>query len=105
MRARRLPLDRESLKTAFYAQCYPASVFALALSLGAALIQLPHVDARLEAAALALMLAAFVGYVVVETRWFGERIGLGYLRGFAAGFGGLFLSLAVVVGVALAFNG
>lgn len=76
---RRLPLDRGSLRLPFYAQCYPAAVFALGMSIGTILIGLKSDTAHLSG--FAVMLVAIILYLGVEARWFAIQFRTGVVRG------------------------
>ncbi|MFW2850415.1 hypothetical protein ACM61V_00615 [Sphingomonas sp. TX0543] len=68
VRGRKQPLNRSTLRMPFYAQCYPASIFALGLSIGTA-IGTSHWQTSRTAGAI-ITSAALLYYVMVETRWF-----------------------------------
>jgi len=76
---RRVPLDRETLQLPFYAQCYPAAIFALGLSVGTILVGLKGDTNALGGAAI--MLLAIFYYLLVEARWFAIQFGTSLLRG------------------------
>jgi hypothetical protein len=78
IRLKRMRLDRETMRQPFYAQCYLAAVFALGLTLVAALSQLPGHAAHVAAALL--LLATLLGYWAVEARWFAASAAIGLLR-------------------------
>jgi hypothetical protein len=82
VRIRQLPLDRQSLRLPFYAQCYPASLFALGLSIGTNLAGLTDERARISGPLL--IAAAVVYYLAIETRWFAARTGRSVLRAFGS---------------------
>ncbi|MFZ2995256.1 hypothetical protein [Sphingobium sp.] len=77
VRRRGLPVDRTTLRAPFYAQCYPAAVFALGLSIGFSLASVAHPVAHHGGQALAV--ASILHYVIVETRWFAMTLKTGYL--------------------------
>jgi hypothetical protein len=85
VRRRGLAVDRGSLRLPFYAQCYPAGVFALCVSLGAALIGVAAPATRLGG--WLLIGASIVYYFVIETRWFAAKLAIG--RPHAAGIAAL----------------
>lgn len=94
--AKKEKLDRDTLRRPFYAQCYPTSVYALALSLSATLLQVHWHWAPLVV--VGVWLGAIIWYLTVETGWFVRRLRIGTLRafglalaGFAAGLAGMIL--------------
>lgn len=91
VRLRGVGLTRKTLRLPFYAQCYPASVFALGLSFGTIAAGLADLAAQL--AGLVVIAAAAGWYLAVETRWFAAQSGGGRwsafgsaLRAFIEGF-------------------
>lgn len=81
LRRRKERLTRDSLKPLFYAQCYPASVFALVLGIGSLVTQMPGGPA-FRNAGLAIILAAFLWYGSLQTLWFTHTLEISKLRGF-----------------------
>jgi hypothetical protein len=77
-----IPLDRVTLRLPFYSQCYPTAVFALGLGIGASFIGMTYPPAILGG--LILIIATIINYVVLETRWFAAKLGIGYVRAFGA---------------------
>jgi hypothetical protein len=75
VRKRGVALDRTTLKLPFYAQCYPASAFALAIGMGTVLLQFAAIS--LHVAGAALIAGAIIFYLVVQTRWFVRQTGSG----------------------------
>lgn len=67
-------LTRDTLRAPFFSQCYVTAPFALLLSVGMLLTRTESEKARI--AGLAGVLAAFVWYGIVETRWFKTDLGL-----------------------------
>lgn len=65
--AKRRPLDRPGLKLPFYAQCYPAAVFAGLMGLAG---EIGLLDLGPPGTAGTLMLVASVWLVAVEASWF-----------------------------------
>jgi len=68
VRGRKQPLNRSTLRMPFYAQCYPASIFALGLSMGTTIGTLQWHASQTAGGVIAC--AAVVYYVVIETQWF-----------------------------------
>ncbi|CAN7253532.1 hypothetical protein LJR219_001070 [Phenylobacterium sp. LjRoot219] len=71
------PVSRETLRGPFYAQCYLAAPCALAVSLGGVLVQRGEAT---SAAGAAVVAAATVWFLVIQTRWFSRRLSIGLLR-------------------------
>ncbi len=69
-------VSRETLRRPFYAQCYLAAPSALIVSLGGVALQRPGY----AGVGVALILAATAWLLVVQTRWFSERLEMGVLR-------------------------
>jgi hypothetical protein len=66
-------LDRNTLRPAFFGQCYIAAVFALALGLSSIMIRL---DRRwMSYPGAAAVVASIVWYLVVQARWLREYHG------------------------------
>lgn len=79
LRRQGLPIERGTLRTPFYGQCYPAATFALALSLGVTFAGLPARAMHATGVALGLLAVAYL--LVVETRWFMVQLAIGPVRG------------------------
>lgn len=67
------PVSRETLRRPFYAQCYLAAPFALAVSLGGVGLQRGGVFAD---AGLVAILVFTAWLLVVQSLWFRERLGI-----------------------------
>jgi hypothetical protein len=78
VRRRRLRLDRSTLQQPFYAQCYPAAVFALGTGIGTSLALYDHPTARIVGQLLAGL--SVLNFWLVESRWFAKVLGIGVLR-------------------------
>ncbi len=96
---RGLPVDRATLRLPFYAQCYPAAVFALLLSSGAVLLGVGGKLATMCGAAT--MLFALTLYLAVEARWFALQFGTGFLRGGLTASAAIMEGLGILVAIAL----
>ena len=68
------PVDRNTLRRPFYAQCFFTAPLALLTSVGGLLTQVA-LDA-VKLAGVGLWLAAIAWYLVVETHWFQLRLGM-----------------------------
>jgi hypothetical protein len=82
MRRLHQPVDRNTLRRPFYIQCYFAAPFVVLTSVAVILMQWQLPAAKLAGAGL--WLAASTWYLVVEARWFSERLGVSRARGFAS---------------------
>lgn len=80
VRRRREALTRSSLRAPFYAQCYPAAIFALGLSIGFSLASVKADVVHMMG--LAIVTTALLFYLGVQTRWFSEQLLIGRFRGF-----------------------
>lgn len=96
-----VPLDRESLRAPFFAQCYVTAPFALFGSLAA-------IGLRMENLAVVIvsgvtLIATTLWYLRAQTSWFRERAGLsaGRAFGLALGLYALATLIAVMVGPVL----
>jgi hypothetical protein len=78
VRRRKLRLDRSTLQQPFYAQCYPAAVFALGTGIGTSLALYDHPTARIVGQLLAGL--SVLNFWLVESRWFAKVLGIGVLR-------------------------
>lgn len=96
---RRLPLDRDSLRLPFYAQCYPAAIFALGLSFGTIIANLKNPGAQLTGAGI--IVAAVLFYLLVEARWFAIQFRTGLVRGAATASTALVEGFVILVGAGL----
>jgi hypothetical protein len=96
--ARRRKLNRRSLQLPFYAQCYPAAVFAAFLGAAAEIASLgigPPVTLGL------VILAATLWLTAVETIWLHKVHQFGWLVAFGLALVGLILGIIIVVAAAL----
>lgn len=94
LKARGIRINRSSLKTPFYAQCYAAGAFALLFSLSATLIRL-HWTGTMAAGA-AIVVLAIPTYLAVQTMWFRQHLESGWGRAFAVALGAYLLSLCAL---------
>ncbi|MBY8824995.1 hypothetical protein [Sphingomonas colocasiae] len=67
LKRQKLPLDRETLRKPFFAQCYVAAPAALAMGIAAILARAHAVEAQL--AGIILCLITIIWYVGVEATW------------------------------------
>ncbi|MDK2767641.1 MAG: hypothetical protein KYX69_07970 [Sphingomonas sp.] len=73
VRAQRKRLTRESLRPAFYAQCYAAAPFALLIGIGTLLTTVHRVDWAMPLG-LGITAATLFIYLMVQARWFAEHL-------------------------------
>ncbi|MES2034806.1 MAG: hypothetical protein V4466_11560 [Pseudomonadota bacterium] len=101
LRGTKQSLDRDTLRPPFFALCFLTGPFAIAFSGGSAVMR--HDGGTYGAVGAAVMLAAIVWYIVVQSRWFAQTLAIGQARAFglavAAFLGGGVLN--VVIGVVL----
>ena len=94
LHTRGTPIDRATLRSPFFLQCYLAAPFAVVTSSAVALLRAHgptyHV---IGGVLLALALAWFV---VVQTRWLYKQTGQGWGRAFGLALGYLLLALLLV---------
>lgn len=87
-------LTRESLRRPFYAQCYPAGVFALIEGVGSLCTQLGR--DWLSAVGVILMLTGLVWYAVLQARWFSRALKISLFRGLVHASVGLVVGVGVI---------
>jgi hypothetical protein len=80
MRRLRLPVDRNTLRRPFYIQCYFAAPYIILTSVAVLLVQWNAIEVRLLG--VLLWAVAIVRYLIVEARWFRERLGVTRVRAF-----------------------
>jgi hypothetical protein len=79
VRLRRVGINRKTLEPAFYAQCYPASLLALAISLGAVIVQIPWKGAYI--AGHALQAGVLLWFLGIQAGWFARNLGVSRWKG------------------------
>jgi hypothetical protein len=93
--------DRDTLKSAFYAQCYAIAPFAFLFSCG--LTAATHHVRIVQIAGLAAFAGALLFYGTVQVRWFRHELSQSIIRSlFDASFG-LIVSVAIMFSVGLLF--
>jgi hypothetical protein len=95
VRLRGVKLTRDTLRQPFYAQCYAAAPFALAIGIAGTLIG-THWDWA-PTASLAIATVALLLYGLVQTRWFAEHLKKPLWAGFGHASVGMIQSLIVVL--------
>lgn len=98
-----LDLDRRTLRGPFFSQCYVAALFALAISAVTILIRQPGLP--IQAAALALLLAAMIGYIVNQTMWLHLHLPLTWPRAALLSVVTYVKSLAFIFAISFVFMG
>ena len=94
-------LDRDTLRSPFYLQCYLAAPFAVMISTAAALVTIT--GTRHHQLGLALFAVAVGWYLWVQTRWFFHQIEQGWWGSFglALRYFALALTVVIIVGVVI----
>lgn len=72
LRKKGIALDRKALKQPFYAQCYVAAIFGLAINLASFLDDLPWQHGRLGM--IAGLVVVVCWYLLVQSRWFAREL-------------------------------
>jgi hypothetical protein len=99
LRRKHAAISRDALRPPFFAQCYLTVPFALALSIGGIGLQHPG---RATSVAGGLLCAMGVAWMLwAQTRWFGQKLGYGPLRGFGTAVWILFQAVLYFLGVAV----
>jgi len=80
VRAKRLQVNRDTLRAPFYSQCYVAAVLAMTLGTAVILIKLGHDWSLLAGMGLALFGLLWFGFL--QTAWFNQHLKCGRLRAF-----------------------
>jgi hypothetical protein len=70
-------ISRETLRAPFYAQCYLAALCAAFVSIGGLIFQRPEVANGIGGA---IIVAGFLWFQWVQTRWFRRRLNLGWVK-------------------------
>ncbi|MBB5684912.1 hypothetical protein [Sphingobium boeckii] len=94
-------LDRDTLKPAFYAQCYAISPFTLLISGG--LSALLHHHDLVQVAGLLSMVTACLFYGIVQIRWFSAELNQPVIRSFLDATIGMVVSIAITITLGLLF--
>ena len=78
LRRLNVPLDRDSLRAPFFAQCYLTAPFALGFSIAAIGFRMQNPE--VVVASVVLALAALAWFLAAQTRWIKERAGWSTVR-------------------------
>ena len=95
-------LDRNSLRAPFYAQCFIAALFSLALGLSTTLLRMDVGWARTLGAPL--LVGSVLWYIGVQARWLRECCGVGLSVGLALAIYGFAKACAMVIAAALVLS-
>lgn len=102
VRARKVEVNRETLRAPFYSQCYGAALLAILLGSGELLIRLGHPWSLLTGAAL--MLFGLLWFGTLQTAWFNQHLKCGRLRAFGQASRAMVESLVAVLLLSNLFN-
>ena len=94
VRARRLRVDRATLRAPFYSQCYVAAVLAMLLGTAVILIKLAHDWSLIAGVGLALFALLWFGFL--QTAWFNQHLKCGRVRAFGHASRAMVESLAAM---------
>jgi hypothetical protein len=97
-----IDLDRDSLKPAFYAQCYAIAPFALLIGIGTVVTSHPLTHFRLAGAMF--LVTALLFYGVVQIRWFKKELNQSTLRSFIDATIGIVVSISITISLGLLFR-
>jgi hypothetical protein len=100
LHTRGTPIDRETLRSPFFLQCYLAAPFAVVTSSAAAFLRAHGSTYHLIGGVL--LTVALIWYVVVETRWLYRQIEQGWWRAFGLALGYLLVAVMLVALIAVA---
>jgi hypothetical protein len=95
-------LDRDTLKPAFYAQCYAIAPFALLLSSGLTAVAQPY--RAVQIAGLIAIVAALLFYTIVEIRWFRAELSQSIFRSSLDASIGIVASFTITIGLGVLFH-
>ncbi|WP_419809700.1 hypothetical protein [Sphingomonas sp.] len=96
------PLNRDTLKPPFYAQCYAISPFAILVSGGTSMVS--HHQLPLQVAGVGAIAAALLFYGVVEIRWLSRELSQSLPRSFLDASIGMVTSIVLTIGLGLLFH-
>ena len=94
LHTRGIPIDRETLRSPFFLQCYIAAPFAVVTSSAVAFLSAHGPTYSIIGGVLLAL--ALIWFVVVETRWLYRQIEQGWWRAFGLALRYLLLSLLLV---------
>ena len=102
VRARKVEVNRQTLRAPFYSQCYGAALLAILLGTGELLVRLGHAWSVIAGAAL--MLFALLWFGTLQTAWFNQHLKCGRLRAFGQASRAMVESLVAVLLLSNLFN-
>lgn len=102
VRARKVEVNRQTLRAPFYSQCYGAALLAILLGTGELLVRLEHKWSILAGGAL--MLFALLWFGTLQTAWFNQHLKCGRLRAFGQASRAMVESLVAVLLLSNLFN-
>jgi hypothetical protein len=97
------PVNRTTLQKPFYAQCFLAAPFALALSLASTAIRYSNAD--LQTVGVATVFVASILFVWAEATWLARSTPASGARAFANAIGGFAGCTLILTGLALLIGG
>jgi len=97
------PVTRRTLQQPFYAQCFLAGPFALALSLASTGIRISN--SWLETGSILLVYAATVFYVWAETKWLERSTPAGRGKALASSVAGFVFCMLTLAALAWVLGG
>ncbi|MBL8771184.1 MAG: hypothetical protein JNK30_07355 [Phenylobacterium sp.] len=100
VRLKGLPLTRQTLRPAFFSQCFAAGGFVLMVATGVIVLRL-HSPPAIGAS---IMSAGAVWYLAANAFWFRRSFGLSSLRAVLLALRGFMLATAIISAVALAIT-
>jgi hypothetical protein len=95
LHARGTPINRETLRSPFFLQCYLTAPFAVVTSTAAALLRVKD-DPTYPVIGGVLLLLALIWFVVVQTRWLYKQTERGWWRALSQATGYLLLALLLI---------
>jgi len=96
-------VNRDTLQEHFYAQCFLAGPFTLALSLASTGIRISN--SWLETGSILLVYGATVFYIWAETKWLERSTPAGRLQALASSVGGFVFCMLILGALALILGG
>jgi len=102
LRRQRRKLDRDTMRPPFYSQCYVTAPFALVT--GVVSLMLRNTNQWVVLGAAALMLVTIIWYLVLQTGWFAQHLGVSKLRAFPTAFGAYLIALLLLAAMAPLFR-
>lgn len=95
-------LDRDTLKPAFYAQCYAITPFALLIGIG--VVTISHAHAAVQALGWLALVGALLFYGIVQVRWLTIELNQSVFRSFMDASVGMVASISTTICIAYLFR-